>query len=182
MKIINRTHWQTRDLKAILVRVADDELDRVQFKERRRKLHVVIKYSRRGSRHSGCATIGGAWCWLNIPREEVDPHSFAILCAHELAHNRGLDHDRMRGCARYHWQAGWRTDADYPWAWARAMPVRRKEVREKPVVPLLDRRYAHAQSMLARWERKAKACATHLRKWKIKVRRYERRKAAATEP
>lgn len=48
MKIINKTHWQTEHLKAIISRVAQNELD----PKHRKHLVVTVGYNRSKSGHS----------------------------------------------------------------------------------------------------------------------------------
>lgn len=70
MKIINRTHWQTKHLKAILQRCAEMELE----PDKRRRMVVTIVYS--GKRHdssSGCAPIRGSRAKVRIPKGPRQP-------------------------------------------------------------------------------------------------------------
>ena len=61
-------------------------------------------------------------------------------------------------------------------AW-RQIPVRKAKV--KP--PLVEARELHARELLTKWERKLKAAQNKVKKYRGKVRYYERRKAARKE-
>ena len=70
MKIINKTHWRTDHLKAILQKAAVVELEPAK----RRKLVVEVTYT--GKRHggaSGCAFVGGNWARVRIPKGAAQP-------------------------------------------------------------------------------------------------------------
>lgn len=65
MKIVNKTHWRTDHLKAILQRCAEMELEPAK----RRRITVTVVYS--GKRHdgsSGCAFVGGTRARVRIPK------------------------------------------------------------------------------------------------------------------
>jgi hypothetical protein len=171
MKIVNHTHWDTRDIMRLVYRVAQDELDPGQLKNRGR---ITIKYRRNGN-------IGG-WCYygtmkdpnvrmrLNLPRTNLDPVALAMVIAHELAHAKGMKHREMNS-TRYTWGPGWRER----YAYALDYPI---GVKAAPVKPSLTEKrakaLAKAQSKVREWERKLKLANTTLRKWKVRVKRQER--------
>jgi hypothetical protein len=84
MKIINKTHWRTDHLKAILQRCAEMELEPAK----RRRMVVTIVYS--GKRHdgsSGCAYVGGTRARIRIPKGPRQPEP------HIVTHYRKCDAD-----------------------------------------------------------------------------------------
>ena len=175
VKIRNETPYRTDHLRAFVTRVAADELDTAQ----RRTLHVIFSSKvRRGWRRaagatSGWAVIGGSRMTVFLTGA-VDRRRLAHTLAHEMAHIRGMRHPEMRGSPRYTWASGW--EALY--AYADALPMDRAARPAKPSA--WDRaaaRLAHAQQMLARWERRAKAAQGRARRWREQARR---RTAAAS--
>ena len=71
MRIINKTHWRTDHLRAILRKAAEIELEPTQ----RKRLTVEVTYTgtRRGG-SSGCAFVGGTWARVRIPKGPEQPH------------------------------------------------------------------------------------------------------------
>lgn len=173
MKIDNRTHWSTRDLRRILTRVAMEELsDTRQQQHQRRHLHVTIVYSRRVGRHSGCAWLKGTSARLCIPKAGVNPVEFAWLAAHEFSHTRGQEHAQMTGDVLY-----FTAKAQATYAWAAAFPIRRVVPKRSPR-PGDEQKHQHAVTMLARATTRRKRAATLERKWQKRVRYYATKMAA----
>ena len=174
MKIINETHWRTDQLRAIIARTATDELDSSD----RRRLLVTVAYGAKSSGVSGRAACGGPWVKLFVSRVEIDRVSLAHTTRHELAHFRGLRHPAMRGSRRYSYVEGWRA-LD---AWADEMPL---EVKPAAPRPTADERRAlkltRAKDSLARWERRLKVAHGRVRRWRGRVRDYERYTAIAAQ-
>lgn len=174
MQITNTTHWRTKDLRAILSRVARQELndtDRQRFQ--RKHLRVAIAYSK--YHHSGCAWLKSTRMRLTIPKAFVNAVEFAWLCEHELAHVRGQQHSQMAGDVMHFTE---RARARY--AWAASMPIRKVEVK-RAVRPAPDAKLAHAQAMLSKAETRRKRAVTLERKWVAKVRYYEKRSVEALQ-
>lgn len=188
MKIDNRTHWNTQHLRAIIARVAATELD----PNHRRQATIRVVYGRsRGS--SGVAYVGSSLAVVRIasgnptwrmkhgvPELPVDKVDFAGTVAHEMAHLRGMKHAWMRGCPRYRRVEGHKD----LYAWAEAMPLERQAAKSKPALDeRRQQRLAHARTMLVAWERKAKIAAGRVRRWRGRVRDYERYlQLAAAQP
>jgi len=116
----------------------------------------------------------GRWIRMLIGKPSPsgpDLRRFARVFEHEVLHNKGVGHREMT-------PAQWRCDEPLP-KWADGLVIRLKEVKAKPTAA--DRvagRAEHAREMLAAYERKQKRVATLLKKWRAKVRYYERRAAA----
>ena len=172
MKLHNSTHWQTRDLRAILLRVAADELadtDRQRWQQR--NLNVTVVYSR--GHHSGCAWLKSTSMRLMLPKAVVHPVEFAWLCAHELAHIRGQRHDQMTGDVMH-----FTPSARARYAWATDYPIRRRETQTAQR-PGDEQKHQHAIGRLALAVTRRKRAATIERKWQRRVRYYERKMAAS---
>lgn len=201
MKLINRTRWRTNDLKRIASRVAREELNDTPRQRRQRKdLEVEIVYSASG-RHTGCAYLRGAYARIRLPRprplperlktrlltegradtiarfedyHKPDPVTLAWLFAHEFAHVRGQRHATMTGdvmrCTN---------TARARYVWAAELPIRLKTEKPKPTsVDRVGARFTHARVMLAKAETRRKRAVTIEKKWRAKVRYYERTLAA----
>jgi hypothetical protein len=176
MKLVNLTHWSSAHLRAIIARVAQDELEA----EVRKRLIVRVVYKRRsrsgGDLCGGHATMGvkgplgfiANRMTLTLPSITVDPVSLAKVTAHEMAHLRGLGHPQMQG-PRYNYRAeGWRAF----YAWAEAYPIEKRAVAMKPKVSRSERQQGkldQARAMLAKWERAQKRAAAKVKWWRGKV-------------
>jgi hypothetical protein len=72
MKIINKTHWRTDHIRAILQGAARVELE----PSKRRGLTVEVTYTgKRRSGSSGCAIIGGTWARVRLPKGPDQPNA-----------------------------------------------------------------------------------------------------------
>jgi hypothetical protein len=84
MKIVNNTHWDTRQLRAILQCVAKQELESAK----RRRVTVTVGYT--GTRSNSCsghAWLGGNSCTVRIPKGPRKPDPWTV------EHYRKLDTD-----------------------------------------------------------------------------------------
>lgn len=127
-------------------------------------------------------TYEGRWIRMLLPKpgEPVDVRRFARVFEHEVHHTKGAQHKEMTQHQR---------DCDLPLPeWAEGLEIRLKpepaklSVAERTAQRIAERE-THAREMLALYETKAKRTATLLKKWRTKVRYYERQtaKAAKTE-
>lgn len=119
MKVINKTWWNTRDLKRIISRVATQEVDL----PRRKFLKAEIRYGHKPFGVSGYAWLGGNLFVIRVSKVRVDPIAFARIVAHEIGHCIGLEHHRMRGTKRYARAKG----SNEFYAWAREYTIAKKE-------------------------------------------------------
>src|SRR5258708_25130449 len=115
MRIANETIWRTDQIKALILRVAQDELDPGQLKHAR----IQIKYRRNGAYKMGHCTYGTprnpqVYMTLLFPRKgPVELPAYALIIAHELAHARGARHREMYKTKRYWWLEGWEERYSY---------------------------------------------------------------------
>jgi hypothetical protein len=171
--ITNGTPYRSADLRAILSRVAADELADQPMK--RKRLTVVLVRSR--GTCSGVAWKRSCHVRIRVPGRNLDPVLFAWLAAHEFAHVRGMGHARMPTYLRH-----WITRSRELWAWAAAYPIR---LADTPAVPsrsalALARARArrdHAWAMLQKADTRLKRATTIQRAWARKLRDAERRLA-----
>ena len=175
MRIINETSYRTDQLRALIVRVAQDELSAHQKKI----LRVKVVYARAGQRKLGHAFYGTVYSQvlsmtLYLDRDCAHEHlrKLALIIAHEMAHCRGMRHREMRG-NRYHWVDGWAER----YAYAQSFPLE-QQVKPSVMKPGDAEKHAHALTMMQQWTSRAKKASTLLKKWARKARYYERKMAA----
>jgi hypothetical protein len=184
MKIVNHTHYQTKQLRAIVKLVAEQELDPAQ----RKYITVHIHYKsqpgnradRRGRRIQGITGAGlryNSFCvGLRKDPQRINRTWLGVQLAHEMAECRGLRHRQMRH-TRYGYRPRYQKDAPYGSPWDKLLKDMPLEIKPKPTAPAKDniaaKKLAHAEKMLARWERREKLTRTKLRTWRGRVKRYQ---------
>lgn len=182
MKINNKTNWNTKQLGALIRKVAEHEQ---MTAEEMDKLHVIVKYRKRSSnwrdnQSRGWARYSGTYMCLSVVKGvEVDKVDMAHTIAHELAHCQGVHHSKAMRGPRYGWAKGYRD----VWAWAADFPLTMNadSVKEKPKgVDLAVKKLEHCQAQVLVWQKKMKMAQTKMKKWNAKVRYYEGRMAALT--
>lgn len=184
MKIINKTNWDTLDLKKVLTRALDED-DKVEGKYGYRSyLEVTISYSKGypswvvkryqernkelpvRERYSGNAWVGGTRMVLRVPRGKIDTRLLSRVFKHELDHCRGFKHNQMGG--RYLDTKDLGRDN-----WALSYPIRQKEARVEPKPDLQVRRYEHVLEMLKAKKSQLKRLQNQIKKWNQKRKYYE---------
>lgn len=179
MKLTNKTHWRTDDLRALIAAALDADGIGTQG------MHVTVEPAKRSNRRwcSGYAWLRGSSIHVRVPQPmgewgALPDHlrdDLARVVIHEAAHCRGVEHADMHGNLKRDWRGG--TD-DRDVSFAAAIWVRAKPVKVKSPVDHVARRAAHAAAKLAEAERRLKLARTIAAKWRAKVRYYERRAAA----
>lgn len=182
MRVANKTRWDSKPLRKLIARIAEDECE--SDKRKRLRVHVVPARQQYGC--SGLASLGGSWSTIRLPTKVVWTEHLQIdLCtviAHELAHNHGHRGERwMRRSVRYGRPRGEaereQRRALYAWALAPEYMMRLRE--PKPMsTPGDDAKLAKAQARLIDWQRRAKRAANKIRKYTRTVKYYERKLAA----
>ena len=183
MKLVNKTRWNSAQVKALIRAVAEKEL---LTPDNIKRLYVTMKYRKRSRYWDDVAVTGWgtyhAWnICLKVVRgvTRLDKVQMAKTIAHELAHNQGVRHGgAMRG-VDYGWAPGWREK----WAWANDFPI----TLNAELVPVqrgsfdaASNEMQHCQKMITLWERKTKLARTKMRKWAVKLKYYEKKMAAMT--
>lgn len=185
MKIKNKTDWDTRDIRKFVTRICKDEgrfPDTLEvWNHTGRGFYRAVG---RGTLHGG--TTGG-WIKLlfpmtkkvltdvaggvlnrvdHVPLTEISGsqlNTIAGTLVHEIAHNRGLNHDEM--------DCNGIRERDYSHLIGDIV-IHKKPIIEKPKVDLIALRKEHAQFKLKQAETKLKRCQTIVKKWKRKVEYY----------
>ena len=190
MKVINKTEWQTRDLKRILVATLNrnSRVEGQLTSWEKKNLQVEIVYGRRNY-YSGNAYYNGSYMRLRIPRTKlkvtqrkptvkveritapVAKSTLVELFIHELEHIRGYHHKSM---------SKWRTRR-YDWVEDdRLYPMREKSPEKpKPKADVQLRRYANVLRKVVEKERALSRLQKLLKKWRQKQRYYEKTLVAA---
>jgi hypothetical protein len=122
----NQTDWKTAHLRRFILRALRSERPELFTKERSDyHLRCDIEYhdDPEGSSCSGQTHIETGSMWLSVPRDIVDKVDFAIVCFHEAAHGRGLEHDAMKDNPHYERTGNWREI----YGWANELPLDKKE-------------------------------------------------------
>jgi len=188
MKLENRTRYRSADLEAIILRVLDSFGIAKHGRDR-----VVVQYGRVG--FSGCAYVGPIMRWngharmrLRLPdpaksTKAFDVAAFVWLVRHEVAHWSGLHHPDMAPTLR-RW-AAWEAAGRPVPVWAEGMTVAIEDAPSPPAKPRptadarREAKLQHAQEMLARARRKAALAETLVRRWERRARAAERAIAVA---
>lgn len=185
MKIINQTHWQTKHLRAFLVRAAKiEEIPATRMK----RMVVRIVYTRPGERRkakgshgysSGYATYNGTQMTIRVGKDMVDKTDLAHVCVHEFGHIRGLYHNRMNGLPQYDRVGNWREVH----GWGETLILEpQKATAKKTIADVKQVRFARVQAAIKRWETKLKRAQNALKTYRAKERYYERQFAMAVKP
>jgi hypothetical protein len=189
MRLVNHTAYTAKQLRAIVMHVAQQELDPKQ----RKYITVHVHYrhqpgnradrrGRRIERKIGAGLRYNSLC-VELAKDPrlIDRTYLGVQLAHEFAECRGQHHKDMYGGTRYGyrnrqkaWGEPWRTELT---AAAFPLHIKAKPARPAPSV-LREKELQRARLRVAAWERKAKLAATKLRVWKRTVARIERRLAA----
>lgn len=176
IELHNKTHWREDHIRALLVRGIQAEREDL-CKHGAPAMKVYVVYTRGHVKTSGYAYYNSRWMKVRLPKVNPDKVAFAHTIFHELAHTRGLTHDRMNSCATYGYSNGWRER----YAWAETLSLEAKP-RATKARPQADTKLAHAGQMLKAALTREKRAVTIRKKWEAKVRYYDNRlKLAATK-
>jgi len=166
----NKTHWRSDHIRAFIAHELKDERPDL-CKRGAPALKVKVTYTRRAgsSYSSGCAYLNSNWMNIRLSKHTPDKVELGHVIAHELAHTRGMNHDKMRGNSRYSRVGSYREVH----AWANDLPLERveKKSRKKPV----DLKLTHAQKMLKAALTREKRAITLRKKWAAKVKYYTKK-------
>lgn len=169
LKIINETKWSTADLRKFILAALKEVTGGWKG------TYTVIVKNHFG-RNLGYGRYHQQWMIIRFPtakKDDVCPIDWlkqtVHVIDHEYDHNRGLEHREM--ISRYV-----RYDKDVSWVdrFVEAGNSIRSTIKAKPVVDKQAKRAEHAKKMLAEHEAKLKREQKLVRKWKQKVKYYEK--------
>lgn len=174
MRLTNDTGWRTEDLRRLIA--AACRADGIGT----RGMVVAVRHTRQRRGCTGYGWINSRSMVLRVPPPLGDQESMpdavrdslARVALHELAHCRGIVHGDMEPSLR------WCRD-DLPTPWADGLVVRRMAATVVAPRNVVAERAEHAAAMLRRAERRLKLARSIERRWRAKVRYYERRAAAS---
>ena len=186
MRIINKTHWNTSDLKRVLVKALNED-DRIEGRYKHRSyLRITIVYSKGWPSwvikhfkkqnkeilireiYSGIAWVNGTGMRLRVPREKFNVERFVRIFIHEMSHIRGIRSHRAIGTVK-----------DENLEWTKNYSIKQKEIKIKPKVDLQLKRYNHVIEIIKQKEKILKWLRNQIKKWNMKKRYYERVLTAA---
>lgn len=179
MKITNKTHYQTRDVRRIIIAAfRESSVEPSEYAG----VHAEVVYGHR-HRHSGWAYVGklerdqdgvmrrrlARRMRLRLPKVGANVQQFAAVVLHEIAHLKGRHHrDFEPGLM-------WCNPSIAPWAAAMPLGVKTAPTRAKPAP---SDKAAKCAARIKNLERKVKALNTRIGTWRRKLRYYERVAAA----
>ena len=185
MKIINKTNWQTLDLKRILTKALNED-DKIEGKCKNSKYleveivdcpkspkWVIEHYKKCGMgfpqgrrAYTGNAFLNGYNMKMRLPENEIDKRKLVKLFRHELTHIRGYKHNKMIYWLSDNDIGNWMdSDINYP--------IRQKENKTKPKVDLQTKRYEHVMRILKAKKSQLKRLQNQIKKWSHKRKYYE---------
>jgi len=168
MKINNETKFSTRDLRKVFLAGLKDR--GANYKSYR----IRVYNSRKGIR--GYAWVNSYDMAMGIPSKEDLTNSesmerFAQVFIHEVDHTLGLKHREMKHIRQI--------DV----SWSEGMTIQKESPKPKKTISMqerIDQREQKAKDKTAMYEKKVKHYQNLLKKWKKKVKYYERRNKAAS--
>lgn len=172
LTIVNKTHWQTRQLRKIALTAIKREFSPEEYGK---NLQLIVNYGK-GSENfysSGCAYLNSHVAEIHVSSKGVDPCDFASTVVHEVGHsNLGLKHDKMRGNCVYRREVPGHHER---YEWARVYKIERVAKKLKVRKSAFDK-LSVAEAGVKKWERKLKLANTKLKLWKKKVKYYEKQR------
>jgi hypothetical protein len=177
MKIDNQTVYSTRHLRKIFI--ACEKNEGTNYKNR----HVKVIYTK-----SGVATRGYAWYNSNRvvmklpkPLKEHDYknsaciHRVAKVYIHEVGHNLNLRHKEMMKW----WDipVDFLEEGDVEFKLEALLPKKEAvKISKKPKKTRAELNEEKARNKLAEWEKKLSRAKTFVKKYKTKVKYYDKKK------
>lgn len=181
MKIINKTKWDTRHLRAFISEVMKRSPEHIKRKfihrNYRKRLVCEFGYNRGGNRFGGYVTgrayLNSFSMRIMVGSQKVDKVDLAKVVAHELAHTLGYTHEDMKGNPLFVRDHGARYRELYAWAETLPLDLVAPTVKLKGA-ELQELRYHRAQAAIGRWTAKLKRAQIALKKLTRQERYYER--------
>jgi len=185
-KVVNKTQWDSKTLRSFLRECIkqDNKVERTPgLYLTKHSIKIQVGNTNSSNSYSGRAWVGGI-TWSNKPditlkipsvyvfnyfneinkREdpiELDMKRLARLMIHELQHTRGFRHKQMADSYDLNWVDKW-------------MPIKQEIKVPKATISVKEKRYKHSKEKLIEVRQRIKRLQTSEKKWKRKVRYYER--------
>jgi len=167
LKIKNKTRYSTRDLRrfftAGLRALGASELKTIDVAySRGARVHGRARYP---SPDIWSSNSQGLFIWMTLPARAsfLKLLELAQVFEHEIGHTLGLRHREM--------QSWWTLGCP----WAEGLTIRHLDAPIQRAVPAPERREARARAHIARLETQLVRTQRLLRKWRAKVRYYDKR-------
>ena len=171
MKIKNDTNYSTREIRKIFMACEKHEGTNYQY----RNVRVIPC---RGRRVHGYAWYNSNSVVIKLPKRPITSqdkdsyaasiHRLAQVYIHEIGHNQNLRHSEM---------ANW-WDIDVSFVGDDGF-IPLKAIKSKPKKSAVEKREDNAIKKLEEWTKKLNRAKTFVKKYKTKVKYYEKRKAAS---
>lgn len=166
MKVTNNTNYDTRYLRWLFIQCEKHEGTNYKY----RQVEVLNK---KGGGISGRAWINSRYITMKLPSGrgpgyKPNSHSVARVYIHEVGHNLGLQHKDMSSVSSI--DVSWLSDVPIP---------AKKPKPPKPKPNIVDARAKHAQKKLDEWNKKLSRAKTFVKKYRKKVKYYEKKMAAS---
>lgn len=143
MKIINKTQYDTKDLKKVFTETLKRN-EKFEGKLYQKKRLVVIVKSNRGHKYvTGRAPYNGYCINLFLPKENLPLEELAAVFDHEVYHLRGYHHNAIGRFLKPTYKEDF--------AWANCYPIKYQQKKKKDKTNLKEQRY---QKVLAKKELK----------------------------
>jgi len=160
MKIINKTQYDTRYLRSLFIQCEKHEGTNYKYRE------VEVLKSKRTRVH-GKAWYNSRYVTIYLPNN-ASVHSIARVYIHEVGHNIGLRHKDMAYIG----------NIDITWLHDEIAPLKKPKT-SKPKPNIVEVRANHAQTKLDEWEKKLARAKTFVKKYRKKVKYYQKKRAAS---
>lgn len=162
MKVKNETNYDTRYLRKLF-------MDCERHEGTNPKHRYVRVINKRGGGVAGCAWLNSYSVTMKLPTYQAPKAaSVAQVYIHEVGHNLGLRHKEMASYSSI--DVSWLLDEDVPL---------KKIKPPKPRPNIVEIRTAKAQKKLDEHLKKLKREQNLVKKYRIKVRYYEKKIAAS---
>jgi len=166
MKVVNKTKWNTMDLRKIFCRCLKED-EKAEGKLYQKKRLIVHVHTARQDRYcSGRASYNGTWIQMNILKNmnERSVENICYVFLHELQHTRGYHHGQFSGVVL--------RDMAKVIAPGYVLTEKINIKKEKPDVQQI--RYNRAVTNFGKAETRLKRAKTIYKKWAQKVKYYEK--------
>jgi len=162
MKITNKTNYDTNFLRKLFIAIEKHDGTNHKYRE------VEILKTSRKCVH-GKAWYNSRYVNMYLPND-VTSQQIARVYIHEVGHNLGLTHVEMVAIG----------SIDVSWLPDEMVPLKKPKL-EKPKPNIIEVRTAKAQKKLKEWTRKEKRAKTFVKKYRQKVKYYEKKMAAGQQ-